>query len=259
MAKNMKIRQLIPQVLAIVLFGLAGCSGSSHFRVDQLFCNNRINPVGVEGTPEFRWTVVSDKNGTDVTGYEIRLGDQKIDRLDDVKTLTLEAGKRYEWQVRVRDEKGKFSAWSKKAWFVTGFPDSGWSGAEWIGFEELPDSLKLVPGVHGSGDELGNLALRKPVVPVFRKTLSIGKTVSEAWIFVSGLGQYTIEMDGKDLTGGFMRPGWTNYAKTCFYNGYDLTEQLKNGPHDILVTVGNGFFNINRERYRKMVSAWGMP
>jgi hypothetical protein len=213
----------------------------------------------VEGVPEFRWTVVSERNGALVTDYEILLEDVKTMRLEDVKTVRLEGGKRYEWQVRVKDEKGKFSAWSKKAWFVTGVQDSAWAGAKWIGFEQLPDSLKLVPGVHGSGNNLGNLALKRPVVPVFRKTIEVDKPVQEAWMFVSGLGQYTLEIDGNDITGGFMRPGWTNYAKTCFYNGFDLTSRLNNGPHELLITVGNGFFNVNRERYRKLVDAWGMP
>ena len=267
MVKIIKIRQVTGTFLLIVAFILAGCTGSSHFRVGEMYTNNRINPIGVEGVPEFRWTVVSDRNGAEVSGYEIRLGDQETGRLGDKETgrlgdwdtLRLEEGRRYEWQVRVRDENGKFSAWSKKAWFVTGLSDRGWSGAKWIGYEELPDSLKLVPGVHGSGNSLGNLAVKRPVIPYFRRIVKIGQRVSEAWLFISGLGQYTLEMDGKDLTGGFMRPGWTNYAKTCFYNGYDLTDRLSNGSHEIMVTVGNGFFNVNRERYRKLVSAWGLP
>jgi len=255
----MKIRQIISPLLLIALVSLMGCAKSSHLRVDQLYCNNLINPVGVEGTPEFRWTVVSDKNHAVVAGYEIRLGEKKTIRLEDGKTLKLEAGRRYEWQVRVKDEEGNFSPWSKTAWFVTGIPDTEWTSAKWIGYEELPDSMKLVPGVHGSGNNLGNKAVKRPVVPSFRKMINIGKPVSEAWFFVSGLGQYTLAMDGKDMTAGFMRPGWTNYAKTCLYNGYDMTSKFKNGPHDILITVGNGFFNINRERYRKLIDAWGMP
>ena len=38
------------------------------------------------------------------------------------------------------------------------FEKSDWSGARWIGYEDIPDSLLLVPGVHGSGDNLGNVA-----------------------------------------------------------------------------------------------------
>lgn len=267
MAKIMKIRQLIFAIILIVAVCLTGCGKTSHLRVDQLYCNNRIDPVGVEGMPELRWTVVSDVNGAAITGYEIKfedlrsLGQEEVETitLEDIKSLKLEEGKEYEWKVRVKDELGKYSPWSKTAKFVTGIPDAAWSGAKWIGFEEMPDSLRLVPGVHGSGNNLGNLAVRRPVIPSFRKTIQIDKPVSEAYLFATGLGQYTLALDGEDLTAGFMRPGWTNYAKTCLYNGYDLTRRLKNGSHEILLTVGNGFFNINRERYRKLVSAWGMP
>jgi alpha-L-rhamnosidase len=259
MAKTIKIRQFTRLILWVMAFFLAGCKGTVHFEADQLYTNNRINPIGVEGPPEFSWTVVSGRNGASVSGYELRINDSEPLRIEDVKTLKLEPGKKHVWQVRVKDEKGKFSAWSKTAWFVTGIADPEWAGAQWIGYEQLPDSLKLVPGVHGSGDQLGALAVKRPVVPSFRKTITITKPVSEAWFFVSGLGQYTFETDGKDMTAGFMRPGWTNYAKTCLYNGYDMTGELKNGPHELVITVGNGFFNINRERYRKLVTTWGNP
>jgi hypothetical protein len=259
MPKIINFRQLLLTALLLAAAGFAGCSESGHVRVDEMYCNNRTNPIGIVGTPEFRWTVVSDRNRAEVTGFELKVGEMKFIRMEDVKNLRFEEGKKYEWQVRVKDEKGKFSSWSKKAWFVTGIPDAGWSTAKWIGFEQLSDSMKLVPGVHGSGDKLGPLAVKRPVVPLFRKSISIVKPVSEAWLFLSGLGQYTLEIDNKDLTGGFMRPGWTNYAKTCLFNGYDLTGELNNGRHDLIVTVGNGFFNVNRERYRKLVTTWGMP
>jgi hypothetical protein len=247
--------------MLLLAVGLAGC-GTPSFHVDRMLCNNLVNPVGVEGTPELTWTVASEDE-VSVTDYELRLIDIRHEtgdlRLEDLKTLRLEEGKRYEWQVRVKDQDGKYSAWSEKAWFVTGIPDSAWAGAEWIGFEQLADSLRLVPGVHGSGDQLGHLAVQRPVVPVFRKLIPTGKRVTEAYLFVTGMGHYTLAFDGQDITGGFMRPGWTNYAKTCFYNGYDVTSLMEDGTHEIRITAGNGFFNINRERYRKMVNAWGNP
>lgn len=259
MVKKFKTGLVGPVSVLLMAVCLTACVNSRHLNVNQIFCNNQVNPIGIVGPPEFRWTVVSDRNGAMVTGYEIKIGDTKGLSLDDIKTFKLQEGKKYEWQVRVKDENGKFSAWSKKSWFVTGIADGGWAGAKWIGFEQLPDSLRLVPGVHGSGDHLGYLAVNRPVIPKFRKTITVNKKVSEAWLFISGLGQYTLDLDGKDLTAGFMRPGWTDYAKTCFYNGYDLTRELQNGKHELSVTVGNGFFNVNRERYRKLVSTWGNP
>jgi hypothetical protein len=32
---------------------------------------------------------------------------------------------------------------------------NAWANAKWIAYEQLDDSMKVVPGVHGSGDELG--------------------------------------------------------------------------------------------------------
>jgi len=253
----MKIRQLLVPLTLLAVFCLMGFGRYSHLRVEQLYCNNRINPVGVEGNPDFRWTIASDKNGTEIAGYELKFAGKAVK--PEFEILSLDAGKRYEWQVRLKDQTGAFSPWSEKAWFVTGIPDDQWRSAKWIGYEALPDSMKLVPGVHGSGDKLGNLAVKRPVIPVFRKRVNITKQITEATLFVTGLGQYTLQVDGEDLTGGFMRPGWTNYAKTCFYNGYDLTSLFQKGVHDLQITVGNGFFNINRERYRKLVDAWGMP
>ena len=134
-----------------------------------------------------------------------------------------------------------------------------WKNAKWIGYESWPDSLKIIPGVHGSGNQLGHRGIRRPVIPQFRREFKLSKKVEKAVLHVSGLGHYTIRMDGKALDDRFMAPGWTLYSKTCLYNSYDVTQELRKGSHVIGVTVGNGFFNVNRERYRKLVAAWGAP
>ena len=138
-------------------------------------------------------------------------------------------------------------------------PDAEWQDAQWIGYEELADSMKIIPGVHGSGDHLGELGMKRPVVPQLRKEISVRKKIEEAVLYVSGLGHYTFRLDGEALDDRFLAPGWTLYSKTCYYNTYDLTDYLKKGEHVLGFTVGNGFFNVNRERYRKLVTAWGNP
>ncbi len=50
--------------------------------------------------------------------------------------------------------------------------EGDWDGAKWIGYEEIPDSLFLVPGVHGNGNNLGEVAEKRTVVPYFRKEFS---------------------------------------------------------------------------------------
>ena len=134
-----------------------------------------------------------------------------------------------------------------------------WANARWIAYEQLDDSMKVVPAVHGSGDELGEKAVKRSVVPMFRKEFSVAENIEKATINISGLGHYELQLNGEKVGDRFLSPGWTNYEKRIFYNTYDITSQLKSGANAIGVLVGNGFYNVNRERYRKLVIAYGYP
>jgi alpha-L-rhamnosidase len=137
--------------------------------------------------------------------------------------------------------------------------DEIFGGAQWIGFEQLADSMKVVPAIHGSGDGLGNKCVKRSVVPLFRREFNEKGDIDSASIRICGLGQYELYMNGEKIGDRFLSPGWTYYQKRCFYNTYDITDYVKKGHNAIGVIVGNGFFNINRERYRKMVVAYGYP
>src|SRR5699024_7281256 len=172
----------------------------------------------------------------------------------------LQPAQKYVWKVKVWDKNGIPSEWSSPGTFYTALSDSGgWKDAAWIGYESLPDSMEIVPGVHGSGDDLGNRGKKQPVVPQFRKSFTIDKPVKEALLFISGLGHYEARLNGQKIGDRFLAPGWTDYKETVFYNTYDLTDQLNRGENVLGATVGNGFHNVNRERYRKLVINYGMP
>ncbi|MBK6285887.1 MAG: alpha-L-rhamnosidase N-terminal domain-containing protein [Draconibacterium sp.] len=134
-----------------------------------------------------------------------------------------------------------------------------WANAKWIAFEEFEDSMKIIPAVHGSGDELGEKGLKRAVVPMFRKEFNVGKTIQKATINITGLGHYDLQINGSKVGDHFLSPGWTNYLKRILYNSFDISYLLKNGENAIGVLVGNGFYNVNRERYRKLVVAYGYP
>jgi hypothetical protein len=136
---------------------------------------------------------------------------------------------------------------------------NAWANARWIAYEQLDDSMRVVPGVHGSGNELGDKAVKRSVVPMFRKEFSVSENIEKASINISGLGHYELHLNGEKVCDRFLAPGWTSYEKRIFYNTYDITSQLKNGVNAIGVLVGNGFYNVNRERYRKLVIAYGYP
>ena len=266
--------------IPILLF-LTACSEKpeSSLRIIQLKCNGIENPAGTGRIPDFSWILTAEKRGKKQTAYQIIVSSGKKQSVKCVGDLwdsgkinssenawirysgkDLDPGKEYYWRVRVWDVNDSPSEWSNISVFVTGlFDQNNWSGAKWIGYEEIPDSLLLFPGVHGNGDKLGNVALKRTVIPFFRKDFTLKKNIEQAFVFVSGLGQYELYINGSKIGDRFLSPGWTDYRKTCLYNTYDVTEQLNNGPNTVGMIVGNGFYNVNRERYRKLVLAYGAP
>jgi alpha-L-rhamnosidase len=267
---------LIPIVIAI-----SGCTESlpGDPEVTELKCNNLTNPLGTGEVPLFNWIVKSSVIGQKQTAYQIIVAsDHRIiesgtgDIWESGKILSdqsawvrysgpdLIPGVKYFWRTRIWDKNGIASDWSEPASFVTGlFVCTDWGGARWIGYEEIPDSMKLIPGVHGNGNNLGDVAKKRSVVPQFRKEFFTEKRIKQALLFVSGLGQYELCLNGVKIGDRFLSPGWTDYSTTFLYNTFDVTGNLKKGKNVVGLIVGNGFFNINRERYRKLVINYGAP
>jgi Glycogen debranching enzyme len=246
----------------------------------RLRVDNREEPMGV--TPEqlrFGWQLQSSQRGTMQTAWQLQLAasqdgwDEESALLwDSGKVLSdgqhfipyqgspLTSGRRYFWKVRIWDQDGKATPWSDVTSFVTGvFHTSEWEDSQWIAYESLPDTLKVVPGVHGSGDNLGNKAVKRAVIPFFRKSFTVDKPVAEAYLFISGLGHYEAYLNGEKAGDHFLAPGWTAYEKRCLYNTYSVKEQLRQGENVLGALVGTGFRYINRERYRKLVRAEEYP
>ncbi|MDP4211773.1 MAG: family 78 glycoside hydrolase catalytic domain [Bacteroidota bacterium] len=264
---------LIAFFIHVVSYADIGITGSS--------CENKINPLGVDLVNlHFSWQLSSKENGNWQKAYQIvcasspeNMESGKYDvwnsgRVPSSRSLLLayhgkklNPGTVYYWQVRVWDRHDAVSAWSGQNHFTTGlFSRSDWDGAQWIAYEIMPDSMRVVPGVHYPyADKMGDKGMRRPVVPLFRKAFRIDQKISQATIFVCGLGQYELSINGARVSSDFLTPGWTDYDKRCLYNSYDVTHLLNQDNNVLGVVVGNGFYNINRERYFKLTDAFGYP
>jgi len=250
--------------------------------------NIRISECSVEGfaiqqvlidtqQPRFSWKMQSDLDGISQSAYEIVVGldskdvetnpvwksgkiESKQSQLISYAGQPLKAGTKYFWKVKVWDEKGNESGWSAVESFHFGLPDEAdWSGAKWIGYEELPAEKRLVEGISGYGDAANDKVEKRAVVPLFRKEFEVNDDLSSATLFISGLGEYEASLNGQKVGDGFLAPGWTHYDKTALYNSYDVTELLENGANVLGTIVGNTFHYNNRERYRKLIIAYGFP
>lgn len=129
-----------------------------------------------------------------------------------------------------------------------------WANAQWIAFEQLEDSMKVVPAVHGAGNKLGDKCIKRSVVPVFRKEFNLTNNIESASINICGLGHYELYINGDKIGDRFLSPGWTNYQKRYLYNTYDITKHIKKGDNAIGAMVGNGFYNVNLEQ-----EGWNTP
>jgi len=267
-------------LILLAVSAILSCTKEADLTVDSLTCNFRENPMGVDlPAPLFGWKIKSSERNIMQSAYRVVVTENPDEVEEDNGTLwdsgkidsgqsvnvqyegsKLKPGKRYFWKVKIWDEDGRESLWSEINWWQTGlFSEKDWQGARWVSYEVLDPSLRLVPGIHGSGDNLGKKAMKRPVIPQFRKTFTIVKELQSATLFISGLGHYEAYVNGQKVGDSFLTPGWTDYDKTVFYNTYDVTSFLKKDKNVLGAVIGNGFYNINRERYRKLVIAYGYP
>lgn len=152
----------------------------------------------------------------------------------------LEPATVYYWKVAVRDRGNRWGPWSRTTRFTTALAPSGWS-AHWIAAS--PDGATSAP------------------LPLFRKDLRVRGPLASALVFVSGMGQYQLRVDGRAVTSNVMAPGWTDYRRTVLYNTYDLTAQLKAGKHVLGILLGNGMYDVPdvKGRYTKFTGSFGQP
>jgi alpha-L-rhamnosidase len=277
--KKATVRALLTATILFVAF----TDIHAQLTIIKTLCENKASPLGVSAKNlHFGWELSSSQNNQLQTAYQVVIATSPAKLkaasyawnssavktnesvLVPYKGKALLPGTVYYWQVKVWDKNNRVSAWSKVNSFCTGLESqSDWKNARWIGYEDLPDSMRVVPGMHGPDKAalkiLGNRAKQRTIVPYFRKEFKADKKIIAAYAFISGLGQYEMSVNGKNAGDGFLTPGWTFYDKTVLYNVIDITGLLKMGVNTLGVTVGNGFYNINHERYTKMVDAFGMP
>jgi hypothetical protein len=88
----------------------------------------------------------------------------------------LAPGTTYYWSVKVWDNKGNESDWSKPARLTTGLFSAGdWSHARWIALDELDSAQRIVPGIHLPmfNPQWKDVKTGGHALPIFRKEFSV--------------------------------------------------------------------------------------
>lgn len=255
----MSIRTLIS--FGVLLSCIAVSSLHAQVNVSALTCEYQINPVGL-GTayPRLSWKLEASKSSLqDIvqTAYEVRVADRpgKLKSGKDLiwtsgKTASaqsthiayngpaLQSAQRLYWQVRVWTNKSKkSSAWSAPAFWEMGLLTS----ADW-------QASFITPAIE---EDIN----KSEPCPFLRKEFSIGKAVKSARVYVTSLGLYELQLNGRKVGDQVFTPGWTSYNNRLQYQVYDVTKQLTQGANALGAILGDGWYrgylvwNNNRNSY----------
>lgn len=260
-----------------ILFFISALVANAQVSVVNLKVDDRNNPIGVDSRQQhFSWQLASSAEEIKQVAYHILIADdssllqKNIGNIWDSKNIQssssiqikykgkpLTAAKKYYWKVIVADNKNHIATSNIAYWQMGLLTQSDWHKAKWIAYENLPDSNTIVPAEHGNGKK--EWGKRKDILPLFRKTFSVNKTIKHATAFIAGLGHFEMSINGKKIGDHFLDPGWTKYDKHALYVTFDVTNDVVNGNNAVGVLLGNGFYYQPSERYRKMTGAYGYP
>src|SRR5271170_7859094 len=237
-------RSFKPNRAALLWMICLGHLAMASVSVTEPRCEYRQDPLDVDAAqPRLSWKLNSDQRGERQSAYQIRAASSenllatenpdlwdsgKVDAADSIQVpyngKLLSSGEQCFWKVRAWGADGEPSQWSDVASWRMGLlsPDD-WKG-KWI----------TAP----------NNSAGKKSMPIFSRSVSVGKPIASAVISICGLGQFELQINGQKVGDSVLEPGWTNYRKTCLYVTYDVTERLKSGENRLAVMLGNGMYNV---------------
>lgn len=277
MIEIMNIRK---QILLLLLC-LPFCVQAKNITISRLTCEMQEGLVVVETHPRLGWVMESPQNGTRQTAYELDIREACTNRSvwnsgkvissqsqlvsTNVAKLSRNGSYNYIWKVRVWDETDTPSAWSGEAKFRLA-PENLSSG-KWIGAitradAHLPEGRRFhgselkKPEVKAAWDAVDTLAKKSISL---RRAFQANKKIAEATAYVCGLGFYEFSLNGKKVGESEFAPLWSDYYKSVYYNTYDVTTLLKRGENVAGILLGNGFYNVQGGRYRKLQISFGPP
>jgi alpha-L-rhamnosidase len=210
----------------------------------HLTCEYKIDPIGIETPhPRLSWRMDSSRRGAAQSAYQIlvasdsqRLKDNQGDLWDSGQLQSdqsihipyggkpLNSAQRAHWKVRIWDEAGRVSEYSKPAFWEMGLLNRKDWIAQWIGSPIVGGPKTTVP------------------VPFLRKLFTLEKPIASARLYATALGVYEAHVNGRRVGQDIFSPGWTDYRKRVQYQAYDVTDFLHTGRNAIGALLGDGWY-----------------
>jgi alpha-L-rhamnosidase len=181
--------------------------------ISNLKCEYSERPIGIDViNPRLSWILESDLRGQMQSAYQILVSTTKEKLLSGIVDMwdsgvvhssetfhisyqghDLISSQRVWWKVRVWDQEGNPGDYSHPTYWETGLlTRKDWS-AKWIGARLRGGPRTTIP------------------VPFFRRPFNVGKKVARARLYITSLGLYEVQINGKKVGDDILTPGWTDY------------------------------------------------
>jgi alpha-L-rhamnosidase len=244
----------------LMMVGTVVARGETVLEVKHLQCEYKVDPIGIDvRKPRLSWELETSEKNVLQTSYEVQVAGSEDDLTKEQliwqsgKVASdasvgvpyagpeLSSGKTYFWRVRVTDNHGHWSGWSKiEKWEMGLLEASDWK-ASWITPRLTEDETKSNPA------------------PLLRKEFEVsGKVpVRRARLYVTAKGLYEMELNGRRVGDQYFTPGWTAYDYRYQYQTYDVTGMLRKGMNCLGAMLGDGWFrgpltwDMKRNNYGK--------
>lgn len=213
----------------------------------DLRCERLINPLGIDDLPpRLSWRFCDTARGASQASYQLQwardaaafagfdnhphgVGDTgrvESDRCAwvDFPDRALRSRERITWRVRVWNAAGEASPWSQTAWFEMGLLErSEWS-ARWIAAPIVGGPYSIPPAAY------------------LRRQFSLHRRMVTARLYVTALGLYEFEINGRKVSDYVFAPGRTEYARRVAYHVYDVGALLSPGENAMGAILGDGWY-----------------
>ncbi|KAI8303517.1 hypothetical protein K4K59_013213 [Colletotrichum sp. SAR11_240] len=244
---------------ALLTLALVAVVSAISIEPESLRTEGVTAPLGIHATnPLLSWRLQSDRRGDNQTSYQLQAASTSdgfdapdlwdTGKLSNTQAFaswngsTLSSRDQVYWRVRAWDADDVASSWSEPSTFELGLlEESDWT-AQWI------ENNEFATGVNS--------------LPLFASEFKVNCTVAKARLYITGLGVFYAELNGKSVSDEVLGPGYSTINRTVLYRAYDVTDLLNEGDNVIGVSIGKGMYNSDKpllNRYRKFTTSTKPP